>query len=105
MFIVSNRVYVSDEFRADFEARFRQRAGEIDRQPGFVQMQVLAPAKAGTPYVVQTQWQDRASFDVWVGSEDFRRAHANPLPPEAFTQPGGLEMHEVIISSDTSGRG
>ncbi|MBY4678492.1 antibiotic biosynthesis monooxygenase family protein [Marinobacterium arenosum] len=100
MFVVSNRVFVAAGYCEEFERRFRARLGQIDQQPGFVEMCVMQPAKEGAPYVVQTRWQDRAAFDNWVGSEDFRRAHANPLPKEAFSQPGQLEMHEVIISSD-----
>ncbi|WP_027857303.1 antibiotic biosynthesis monooxygenase family protein [Marinobacterium jannaschii] len=100
MFVVSNRVYVNDGWCDEFEARFRKRAGEIDKQPGFVKMAVLRPAKPGAPYVVQTEWQDRAAFDGWVGSEDFRKAHANPMPKDAFAGGGGIEMHEVIISTD-----
>lgn len=99
MFIVSNRVFVADDWAEAFEQRFRNRVGEIDKQPGFVQMMVLQPAKEGAPYVVQTQWQDKAAFDNWVGSDDFKKAHANPMDKAAFTQPGQLEMHTAIINS------
>ncbi len=100
MFVVSNRVFVRDQWCTEFEERFRRRAGEIDQQPGFVRMAIMRPAKAGAPYVVHTEWQDRAAFDGWVGSDDFRKAHANPMPKEAFADGGGIEMHEVIISTD-----
>ena len=29
---------------------------------------------------------------IWVGSEDFKLAHRNPIPPEAFNGEGKLEM-------------
>lgn len=99
MWVVSNRVYVVESYAAQFEQRFAHRAGEIDKQPGFVSMAVMKPASEGAPWVVQTHWQDKAAFDNWVGSEDFRRSHANPMPKEAFSQPGGLEMHEVVVTS------
>jgi len=99
-FVVANRIYVADDWTEAFEERFRKRAGEIDKQLGFVRMEVLRPAKEGAPYIVQTHWQDKASFEGWVGSDDFKRSHSNPLPKEAFNQKGGLEMHEVIISTD-----
>ncbi|MGC9186062.1 MAG: antibiotic biosynthesis monooxygenase family protein, partial [Thiomonas sp.] len=44
-FVVANRVPVHAEFRAAFEERFRQRAGEVEKQPGFVRMEVLRPAQ------------------------------------------------------------
>jgi heme-degrading monooxygenase HmoA len=99
MYIVANRVPVASSWREQFEERFRTRAGQIDKQPGFVSMQVLRPADADSPYVVLTTWQDKAAFDAWVGSEDFRLAHQHPLPKEAYTGAGRLEQHEVVISA------
>lgn len=100
MFIVANRVPVADDYQEMFEERFRARAGQIEKQAGFVRMQVLKPAKPGLPYIVLTTWQDKAAFEHWVGSEDFRTAHANPMPKEAFSGEGAIEMHEVIISAE-----
>jgi len=102
MFVVANRVPVASGWEETFEERFRQRAGQIDKQPGFLCMQILKPVSDDSPYVVLTTWQDKASFDAWVGSEDFKLAHRNPMPKEAFDGEGKLEMHEVIIDADSS---
>ena len=101
MFIVANRVPVAAGYEAMFEERFQKRAGQIDKQPGFVRMQILKPQSDDTPYIVLTCWQDRAAFDGWVGSEDFKLAHSNPMPKEAFDGEGKIEMHEVIIDTET----
>ncbi|WP_111413777.1 antibiotic biosynthesis monooxygenase family protein [Billgrantia lactosivorans] len=98
-FIVNNRVVVKPGYEEAFEARFRARAGEIDKQPGFVAMRLLRPVGHPTPYVVQTEWESQAAFRAWVGSEDFERAHANPMPREAVGEGGGLEQFEVIVHS------
>lgn len=103
MFIVANRVPVAAGWEETFEERFRQRAGQIDQQSGFLRMEVLKPQSDDTPYVVLTTWKDKASFDNWVGSEDFKLAHSNPMPREAFAGEGKLEMHEVIVASEQSG--
>jgi heme-degrading monooxygenase HmoA len=100
MYIVANRVPVAAPWREQFEERFRTRAGQIDQQPGFVRLQVLRPADAESPYVVLTTWRDKAAFEAWVGSEDFRRAHQNPLPQEAYTGEGRLEQHEVVLTAE-----
>lgn len=100
MFIVANRVPVSVGWEETFEERFRNRVGQIDRQPGFVRMQILRPQSQGAPYVVLTTWRDRAAFEAWVGSEDFKLAHSNPMPKEAFDGGGGMEMHEVVLASE-----
>jgi heme-degrading monooxygenase HmoA len=49
--------------------------------------------------VVLTTWKDKAAFEAWVGSEDFRQAHRNPLPKEAYREGGRLERHEVVIEA------
>jgi len=99
MFVVANRVPVADGWEEAFEQRFRNRAGQIDKQAGFIRMQVLKPVSEGAPYVVLTTWDSREAFDDWVGSDDFRQAHSNPMPAEAFSGKGGFEQHEVIIAA------
>ena len=100
MYIVMNRVMVKEPYRAEFIERFKKRKGQIDLQPGFVRMQVLEPEKAGTPFVVLTEWESKAAFEQWVGSEDFREAHKNPMPEEAFEAGGGLEVFHVGVSAE-----
>ena len=99
MYTVTNRVWVAEGWSERFEERFRRRAGEIDAQPGFVRMELLRPLSAGAPHQVVTVWQDQAAFDAWVGSEDFRAAHADPMPAEAFTEPSRMERHELVLSA------
>jgi heme-degrading monooxygenase HmoA len=104
MFIVANRIPVAEEYKEMFENRFRARSGQIDKQPGFVRMQILKPSSPDTPYVVLTSWQDKAAFENWVGSDDFKLAHANPMPKEAFAGEGAIEMHEVIIDTESGNK-
>ncbi|MGQ7245713.1 antibiotic biosynthesis monooxygenase family protein [Halomonas sp. V046] len=104
-FIVNNRIYVNPGFEDEFEARFRARAGQIDKQPGFVAMRVLRPMGNQAPYVVETEWQSQAAFRGWVGSDDFKRAHANPLPPEATAEGGGIEQFEIVEGTEARGQG
>ena len=99
MYIVNNRVPVAEGYEEMFEERFRKRAGQVEKQSGFVRMSILKPETEDTPYVVMTAWQDKAAFENWVGSEDFKLAHQNPMPKEAFKGEGKLEMFEVIIEA------
>ena len=101
-YVVANRVFVKPEYNLDFEQRFKNRAGQIDKQPGFVRMEVLKPQSEKTPYVILTYWRDEVAFKNWVGSEDFRVAHQNPMTQDAFLEGGGLEQYEVIISSEAN---
>lgn len=99
MFIVANRIPVAQEWQSEFEDRFRKRAGEINKQPGFVSMQILKPVSEDAPYVVHTHWQDENAFKAWVKSEDFKLAHQNPLPREAFTGKPVIEKHQVVVAT------
>ncbi|WP_312261558.1 antibiotic biosynthesis monooxygenase family protein [Candidatus Igneacidithiobacillus taiwanensis] len=98
-YVVANRVPVKAEYRAEFEERFRKRAGEVEKQAGFVRMEILRPVDEKGMYVVLTHWENKAAFEAWLRSDDFKAAHQNPLPKEAFGEGGGLEQHEVIIAA------
>lgn len=100
MYIVMNRVMVKADWCDEFVERFVRRKGQIDKEPGFVNMQVLKPESPDTPFVVLTSWQDKDSFQLWIKSDDFKLAHQNPMPKDAFAEGGGLETFEVVVSSD-----
>ncbi|MDQ3907699.1 MAG: antibiotic biosynthesis monooxygenase [Acidobacteriota bacterium] len=101
MITVANRIFVKPEYAEAFEARFRERAGLVDKMPGFVSNMVLRPVNEGEPYVVFTLWRSRADFLNWVRSDEFTKGHARSgsLPKEAFSGPNALEVHEVVQDS------
>ena len=105
MFVVMNRIPVNSDYAEQFEERFRTRAGEVDKMPGFVRNQVLRPDKSGDPYVVLTVWKSRADFEAWVNSEAFKRGHARSgsLPAEAFLGQSKLESFEIILDTASNG--
>ncbi len=101
MITVANRIYVKPEYADAFEMRFRERAGLVDKMPGFISNQILRPVNDGDPYVVFTTWMRRQDFLDWVRSDAFVKGHAQSgtLPKEAFSGPNVLEVHEVIQDS------
>ncbi|MBB15548.1 antibiotic biosynthesis monooxygenase [Candidatus Poribacteria bacterium] len=101
MITVANRVYVTPEYRSDFEERFRSRAKLVDGMPGFISNQVLRPVNEDDPYVVLTLWESRDDFERWIKSDEFVKGHAQSgsLPSEAYSQPNELELHEVFLDS------
>lgn len=105
MFVVMNRIPVSPEFQEAFEERFRSRAREVDRMPGFVRNWVLRPVDPEDPYVVVTVWESREAFEAWTRSEAFQRGHARSgtLPREAFRGVSKLERYELILDSAAEG--
>jgi heme-degrading monooxygenase HmoA len=99
MFIVANRIPVALDWQDEFENRFRLRVEQMDQLPGFVSMQILKPESEGAPYVVLTSWLDENAFQAWIKSEDFKQAHQNPLPKEAYTGKPVMEKHQVVVST------
>ncbi len=101
MITVANRIYVKPDFAEAFEARFRERAGLVDKMPGFISNQILRPVNEEDPYVVFTTWKSRPDFLNWVRSDKFVKGHAQSgtLPKDAYSRSNVLEMHEVIQDS------
>jgi len=99
MIVVMNRSPVAPGFGETFEERFRNRAGLIDQEPGFIRNEILRPLKSDY-YIVKTYWRSREDFERWTNSDSFRQAHANRPPAEMFTGPNVLEIHEVIQQTD-----
>ncbi len=79
MFIAMNRFQVMRGSEADFETIWRNRDRRLSEMEGFVSFQLLQGPEAEdhTLYVSHTIWRDRASFEAWTKSEQFRDAHKN----------------------------
>ena len=101
MITAMNRISVHADHMEAFETTFRNRAGLVDQMPGFMGNQLLRPVNPGDPYIVLSFWASRADFDAWVRSEAFVMGHArsSTLPPDTFTGPSKLELHEVVLDS------
>jgi heme-degrading monooxygenase HmoA len=101
MFVVMNRISVNPSFTEAFEERFRQRAGEVDKMPGFIRNLVLRPSAPDDPYVVMTMWESKQAFEAWTQSDAFRKGHARSgtLPADAFRGPSRLEMYDAFLDT------
>lgn len=102
MFVTMNRFTINPEYWNDFESRFRQRAGLIDNEPGFIHNTVLRPQEnSSDQHIVMTQWVSREAFQTWTKSESFRKAHqkARQTPKEWFISPTKLETFESVTDT------
>ena len=98
MIVVANRIPVAESYEEEFEKRFRDREGFVDKSPGFIRYELLRPSKADA-YIVKTYWEDMASFETWTRSEAFKEAHAELPPKKMFAGPSALEIHEVLYTT------
>ena len=54
MFVVMNRFPVNPEYAEQFETRIKNRPRLVDKQEGFVRVQLLRPGAPEDPYIVLT---------------------------------------------------
>jgi heme-degrading monooxygenase HmoA len=105
MLVVMVRIPVeSDEKGESLANRFRNRAGLVDNQPGFMGFELL---KGEGEYVSMTRWADKASLDAWMQGQAHAQAHANipgamgggsPSQTSRTSGAGGnVSMYEVVI--------
>lgn len=74
-YAVFNNIPVTDEGRELFESRFQNRAGMVEKEPGFAAIRVLRPLQSDT-YTILTLWKDEQSFKDWQESQAYGQAHA-----------------------------
>ena len=77
-----NNIPVTEEGRPLLEYRFKNRAGLIESEPGFIAIRVLRPIKSDT-YVILTVWQKESDFLKWTNSKSFHQAHNKKQRREA----------------------
>lgn len=62
------------EAREGFEKSWMSRVGAVDTFPGFISTELVAlPDRS--EYVVLTRFEDEASFNAWITSDNFTRGH------------------------------
>ncbi len=102
MFVTMNRFTIAPQYWEAFEERFKNRAGLIDKEPGFIRNTLLRPAEGmGDQHVVMTLWESHAAFEAWTKSASFRQAHAKAgqTPEEWYAGPNRLEVFESVTDS------
>ncbi|MBK9037301.1 MAG: antibiotic biosynthesis monooxygenase [Myxococcales bacterium] len=93
MFIAMNQFRVQADRTDDFERAWRERDSYLDGVAGFLQFHLL---KGGTEpggaqlYSSHVQWTDEAAFRAWVGSDAFRKAHAQASLKDVLMGPPTL---------------
>lgn len=96
MIAVVNRLPVKDGGADRVVEMFAGSRGSVQGFPGFVSMEVLRSEDA-SEVMVMTRWQDKASFDAWVASEEFARAHRGSGTGELLAGHPKMTSYEVVV--------
>ena len=107
MFIAMNRFQVKIGSEAAFETVWRTRESYLSSMAGFVEFHLLKGPLADdhTLYSSHTVWADKAAFEAWTKSDEFRRAHAradNKTGESLYLGHPKFEGFEVILSERKS---
>jgi len=98
MFVAMNRISVQPEYVEKFEYMFRTRAGEVDKEKGFIEAKILRPKKDDQPYIVMTYWESEADFNQWVESGAYMKGHSRAFGDMNKAREEGhqMPMHSAI---------
>ena len=101
-YVVMNNIPVTDDGRAPFEDRFKNRKNAVDNMPGFQAFRFLRPKKGNT-YVVLTQWRSVSDFENWKESEQFKKAHKDQAakPPAYFADRPFITAYQMLEEEES----
>ncbi len=104
MLVVMVRIPVGSQEEGDrIFNRFKNRAGLVDNESGFLGFELL---KGDGEYVSVTRWATRQDLDRWTKSQANAQAHANipPATPTSAGHPHGEGAGHQAASQPAQGR-
>lgn len=84
-----NAIEVPEGRGEELEARFRARAGEVEKMEGFESFELLRPVEGETRYFVYTRWESEEAFQAWLHSDAFTKGHAGASGGSSEPTEGG----------------
>ena len=107
MFIAMNRFQVKKGSEQAFETLWASRESYLSNMAGFVEFHLLKGPEAEDHrlYSSHTVWADKAAFEAWTRSEEFRQAHAradNKTGESLYLGHPKFEGFDVILSERKS---
>ncbi len=107
MFIARNRFQVKKGSEQAFETLWASRESYLGELPGFIEFHLLRGPEAEDHrlYSTHTLWADKAAFENWTKSEQFRKAHAradNATGDSLYLGHPKFEGFEIIQSERKS---
>jgi len=103
MVTVLTKFPIKEEFYDEYAAHLKDAVTkhEIEKQAGFVKMNLLAPKAIphmgeNNTFVIETIWNDMPSFLAYTQSEAFKKSHENMPPRDWFAGRPAVEVYESI---------
>ena len=65
MFVVLSHFTVANNLAEEVKQAFRNRAGLVDNEPGFIKLEVISPLDNPHQIWLITHWTDETSYQNW----------------------------------------
>jgi heme-degrading monooxygenase HmoA len=95
-FVAVSELTVPDGGRNATDTAFATRLGAVEHWPGFRGLEVWADESDPTSLMMISWWDDRASFDTYMHSDDHRASHARIPRGELRPRPHRFRRFSVI---------
>jgi heme-degrading monooxygenase HmoA len=83
-FVIVSDLRVAEVGAATLEQAFRERLGEVDAWPGFLELQVWRDERDAERFVMVSWWRSRDDYVAYMRSAAHRRSHERiPVEPAA----------------------
>lgn len=96
MIAITNSLPVKEGAADQIVERFANSRGHVQDFPGFVSMEVLRSDDESEVLVI-TRWEDKESFNSWVHSEEFGKAHGQGGGGGLLTGHPKMGSYEVAV--------
>lgn len=98
-----NVLTVPEAMRETLEERFANRAGEVEKTPGFLSFDLLRPTDDSDEYFVVTKWESEEAFQAWMESREFQQGHAQSGEGQRpAASDSSLRSFEVVLGASRS---
>lgn len=99
MIAIINRLPVKEGAAGLVVERFANSRGSVQGFPGFVSMEVLSSEGADEVLVI-TRWQDKEAFDLWVMSDEFKKAHGGGGSGDLLRGHPQMGAYEIAVERE-----
>jgi heme-degrading monooxygenase HmoA len=101
MYLTINRFKVRPGQEAAFEEIWTSRESKLPELDGFGEFHLFrgASTEEATIYLSHTTWRDKAAFDGWAKSQNFRGSHKGVRAhSDIYLGPPELEIYDSVQS-------
>jgi heme-degrading monooxygenase HmoA len=91
MFVALSRFTIRNDMAAEVRQAFSARPHLVDKERGFLGMQVMSPLENQAEIWLVTRWTDEHSYRTWHKSHSYHESHSG-IPKGLKLVPTGTEI-------------